>query len=115
MGAGFTNAEAQLRSGERIAFSFGRNWQKFLKGVTPSQLAKSRASLAFSFNRDRLHGTFLDIGSGSGVFSLAARGLGAEHVVSVDVDPASIACARALGAADGGDGEWVVREGSVLD
>lgn len=35
--------------------------------------------------------TFLDAGSGSGLFSLAARGLGAK-VYSFDYDPQSEAC-----------------------
>jgi len=115
MGAGFTNVEAQERSGERVSFSFGRNWQKFLQGISSSQVASSRAALACSFNRERFDGTFLDIGSGSGLFSLAARKLGATRVVSVDIDPNSIACARALGAVEDDNGDWVVRQGSILD
>jgi 2-polyprenyl-6-hydroxyphenyl methylase/3-demethylubiquinone-9 3-methyltransferase len=61
---------------------------------------------------------FLDIGSGSGLFSLAARRLGAS-VHSFDFDPDSVACTRALRerhvAAGGDPGGWTVEQGSVLD
>jgi len=66
--------------------------------------------------RARLEGlTFLDVGSGSGLFSLAARRLGA-RVVSFDYDPESVACTRALKRryfAD--DPDWEIAEASVLD
>jgi SAM-dependent methyltransferase len=58
---------------------------------------------------------FLDIGCGSGLFSLAARRLGAE-VHSFDFDPQSVACARELKrryCPD--DPQWRMEEGSVLD
>lgn len=59
--------------------------------------------------------SFLDIGSGSGLFSLAARRLGA-HVRSFDFDPESVACTRELKRryfAD--DHHWQIEDGSVLD
>jgi 2-polyprenyl-6-hydroxyphenyl methylase/3-demethylubiquinone-9 3-methyltransferase len=59
--------------------------------------------------------SFLDVGSGSGLFSLAARRLGAT-VLSFDYDPASVACARQLKGRYGADGDgWRIEEASVLD
>ena len=59
--------------------------------------------------------TFLDIGSGSGLFSLAARQLGAS-VVSFDYDPQSVACTTELKYRYfNGDENWRILEGSVLD
>ena len=58
---------------------------------------------------------FLDIGCGSGLFSLAARRLGAT-VHSFDFDPQSVACAQELKrryATD--DAGWQIESGSVLD
>ena len=55
------------------------------------------------------------MGSGSGLFSLAARRLGAK-VRSFDFDPQSVGCTRELKKryyAD--DNDWMVEEGSVLD
>src|SRR5215210_846240 len=59
--------------------------------------------------------SFLDIGSGSGLFSLAARRLGAS-VHSLDYDPRSVACTRELRRRYfPEDPEWKVEEGSALD
>lgn len=57
--------------------------------------------------------TFLDIGSGSGLFSLAAHQMGA-RVVSLDYDSQSVACTRQL-QQQFGDDTWQVHQGSVLD
>jgi SAM-dependent methyltransferase len=57
----------------------------------------------------------LDIGSGSGLFSLAAHRLGAQ-VHSFDLDPRSVACGRELRRRyAGGDAGWTIEQGSVLD
>jgi SAM-dependent methyltransferase len=59
--------------------------------------------------------TFLDAGSGSGLFSLAARRLGAT-VHSFDFDPESVACTRRLKERFfSNDSRWTIEEGSVLD
>jgi SAM-dependent methyltransferase len=106
------NREAARRSGESIGFSFGENWQKYLGGLDEDRVARAQESLSTSFAGAELAGhTFLDLGCGSGVFSLAARRLGAD-VVSVDVDPASVACAEQLRGDDRG---WRVVQQSVLD
>lgn len=59
--------------------------------------------------------TFLDAGSGSGLFSLASRRLGAT-VYSFDYDPRSVACTEELKRrCFPGDPGWQVGTGSVLD
>jgi ribosomal protein L11 methylase PrmA len=57
----------------------------------------------------------LDIGSGSGLFSLAAVRLDAESVHSFDFDPASVACARELKRQNAPSAPWTIEIGSVLD
>jgi 2-polyprenyl-6-hydroxyphenyl methylase/3-demethylubiquinone-9 3-methyltransferase len=58
--------------------------------------------------------TFLDVGCGSGLFSLAARRLGA-HVHSFDFDTESVACAQALKSRYyPGDPNWTIESGSAL-
>jgi len=105
-------AEVELK--ER--FEFGENWRKFLASIDASRIELACASLRSWLGVADLRGRrFLDAGCGSGLFSLAARRLGAE-VVSFDFDPASCACARELRARFGdGEAGWVVAEGSVLD
>ncbi|REJ84754.1 MAG: class I SAM-dependent methyltransferase [Acidobacteria bacterium] len=59
--------------------------------------------------------SFLDVGSGSGLFSLAARQLGA-RVFSFDYDPDSVECTRELRERFDLDHEdWQIERGSVLD
>ncbi|NLE04342.1 MAG: methyltransferase domain-containing protein, partial [Crenarchaeota archaeon] len=57
--------------------------------------------------------SFLDIGSGSGLFSLAARRLGA-RVYSFDYDPQSVACTNELKRLYfNDDSNWIIEEGNV--
>src|SRR5262245_60698108 len=104
----------EISSGER--FEFGRNWARFLRRVNNDRIGLATASLQRMLNVDRLDGrTFLDVGSGSGLFSLAARRLGAV-VHSFDYDPESVACTRALRERySPNDVSWRVERGSVLD
>src|SRR5262249_61608803 len=82
--------------GETARFEFGRNWKRFLESLTEQRIQQAAASLIAMLGFSRLDGkSFLDIGCGSGLFSLAARRLGAQ-VCSIDFDPESVACARGL-------------------
>jgi predicted RNA methylase len=115
MTVAYKNTEAAAASGEAINFSFGRNWEKYLRGLTPERLQQARDSLSSSLGLDDLGGrSFLDAGCGSGVFSQAALDLGASRVTSVDVDPNSINCARFLRSRHVQSVRWRVVEGSLL-
>ena len=62
------------------------------KEVNDQRIAAAAASLRGTLELETLEGKrFLDVGSGSGLFSLAAHGLGA-RVVSFDYDRESVAC-----------------------
>jgi 2-polyprenyl-6-hydroxyphenyl methylase/3-demethylubiquinone-9 3-methyltransferase len=104
-------------AGEKLAFSFGANWQKFLRNVTEDSLRHAIRSFVDFTRRDSLQGeTFLDIGCGSGLSSLVAERLGAARIVSVDIDPNSVAAACHLRdrlAPNAKD--WTILRGSVLD
>ncbi len=103
----------EVESGKR--FEFGENWANFLKLLNPARIERAEESLRQMLQLDLAGKRFLDAGSGSGLFSLAARRLGAQ-VVSFDFDPASVACTRELKRRYfENDPDWVVREGSVLD
>ncbi|HSG68794.1 MAG TPA: class I SAM-dependent methyltransferase, partial [Planctomycetaceae bacterium] len=97
-------------------FSFGRNWKHFQSQLAESNITQASESLQNLLKRSDLEGVrFLDAGSGSGLFSLCARRLGAA-VVSFDLDPESVACTRALKEREQAtDEKWEVREGSILD
>src|SRR4051794_31617068 len=84
----------EVRTGNR--FEFGKNWSRFLSDLTVDRIKLAEESLRTNLGVDRLEGkTFLDVGSGSGLFSLAARRLGAA-VHSFDYDPDSVDCTREL-------------------
>lgn len=105
---------AEVRAGQR--FEFGANWAAFLRHLTPERIELATRSLQDMLATHDLRGRrFLDIGCGSGLFSLAARRLGAS-VRSFDYDPASVRCTEELRrrfAPD--DPDWVIEQGSVLD
>lgn len=97
-------------------FEFGENWRRFLRVLDEERIARAEASLCEMLEVDSLAGNrFLDIGCGSGLFSLAARRLDAD-VRSFDYDPASVACATELRRRYfPEDGDWRIEEGSALD
>ena len=97
-------------------FEFGKNWQRFLQVLTPERISFAEASLKDMLSVPDLAGTsFLDVGCGSGLFSLAARRLGA-RVRSFDYDLESVTCTvRMKETYFPGDDGWVVERGSVLD
>ena len=109
-----SNHAAELTSGHR--FEFGANWAHFLTVLNEDRISQAMQSLQTMLGVNDLRGkTFLDIGSGSGLFSLAARRLGA-RVHSFDYDPKSVACTLELRRRYfPDDSQWVVEEGSVLD
>jgi 2-polyprenyl-3-methyl-5-hydroxy-6-metoxy-1,4-benzoquinol methylase len=97
-------------------FAFGANWRRFLELVDEPRIRDATASLQSMLEVGDLAGrSFLDVGSGSGLFSLAARRLGA-RVHSFDYDPQSVACTRELRRRYfPDDPDWTVEPGSVLD
>ena len=104
----------EVAAGDR--FEFGKNWSHFLAHLNDERIARAEASLKRMLEVDDLRGRgFLDIGSGSGLFSLTARRLGA-RVHSFDYDPNSVACTAELRRRYfPNDNNWVVEEGSALD
>jgi 2-polyprenyl-3-methyl-5-hydroxy-6-metoxy-1,4-benzoquinol methylase len=96
-------------------FGFGANWSRFLRHVDERRIADAEASVRRLLGDSELTGRrFLDIGSGSGLFSLAAHRMGAA-VTSFDYDPLSAECTRTLRDRYRERPDWEVLEGSVLD
>jgi len=99
-------------------FEFGENWRRFLEVVDEPRIAEAERSLRDMLGPEALAGrTMLDVGCGSGLFSLAALRLGASRVHSFDFDRASVACALELQRRFAPDTrtEWTIEQGSVLD
>lgn len=82
-----------------------------------AEIEGAKRSLAVAIEGvDLSHASFLDIGSGSGLFSRAAHEIGFAHVVSFDYDADSVEATsilqKQLGASQA---FWQVMQGSVLD
>lgn len=107
---GVDNVDSEAR------FRFGENWARFLRGLDEDRIASSEDGLRSLLKVATLEGRrFLDVGSGSGLSSLAAYRLGAE-VVSFDYDEDSVRCTEQLqNLYAPGSGRWVNSRGSILD
>lgn len=114
MGAELQSAAGNLP--DVAPFAFGKNWARFLSTLTEERIGSAEASLRNLLRRNDLKGCrFLDAGSGSGLFSLAAYRLGAE-VTSFDVDEDSVACTQELKKRFCSETDrWQVLGGSLLD
>jgi 2-polyprenyl-6-hydroxyphenyl methylase/3-demethylubiquinone-9 3-methyltransferase len=113
--AAFPDAHAhEVSSGGR--FEFGANWARFLRVVDEDRIAAAERGLQRMLRQSRLDAlSFLDIGSGSGLSSLAARRLGA-RVHSFDYDPQSVATTVELKRRYfPSDTLWTIERGSALD
>lgn len=99
-----------------LRFEFGQNWVRFRRFLSEERLHQAKRSLLEMLNKSSLSGeSFLDIGCGSGLFSLAARELGGS-VVSFDYDPQSVRCTQSLkDEYYPKDAEWRITRGSILD
>ncbi|MCZ6778481.1 MAG: class I SAM-dependent methyltransferase [Acidobacteria bacterium] len=104
------------REKEPQRFAFGENWRLFLASLSDERISAAQRSLTRALDGVTWNGArFLDVGCGSGLFSLVARRLGA-RVLSFDYDPQSVACTREIRRrTHPEDPDWVVVEGSVLD
>ena len=101
---------------KELRFEFGRNWSAFLSVLDDERIAIAESSLKRALEVEDLRGkTFIDIGCGSGLFSLAAVRLGA-RVHSFDYDTHSVACTAELKRRYFPDrADWIIEQASALD
>jgi 2-polyprenyl-3-methyl-5-hydroxy-6-metoxy-1,4-benzoquinol methylase len=106
---------AEVATGER--FAFGENWARFLAVLDDERIVEAERSLEAMLGPGSLRGaSFLDIGCGSGLFSLAAMRLGASRVHSLDFDSSSVGCALELRRRNLPDASaWTIGSASALD
>ncbi len=79
-----------------LSFDFGRNWEAFSRAKVDAQrLEDARQATVDLIGGERIAGrTFLDVGCGSGLFSIAAAQLDASRVVGFDLNPTSVSASR---------------------
>jgi len=98
-------------------YEFGKNWQSFIQTSFSAErrdIAKQRL-LEFVKRQDLQNLSFLDIGSGSGLHSLAAFDAGALRIHSFDFDELSVRSTGQLKALAGSPSNWTVERGDVLN
>jgi 2-polyprenyl-6-hydroxyphenyl methylase/3-demethylubiquinone-9 3-methyltransferase len=77
-------------------FAFGENWASYAGSVTEAQLRQAQSGLEKLVGK-RLDGKrFLDIGSGSGVHTVAALKMGAREAMAIDIDARSVQTTRSV-------------------
>jgi 2-polyprenyl-3-methyl-5-hydroxy-6-metoxy-1,4-benzoquinol methylase len=107
------DSRTEIRDGQR--FAFGANWRAFIDTVDETKIRAAADSLLRALHiPDLSDRSFLDVGCGSGLFSLAANRLGAE-VHSFDFDAESVAAATELRTRFAPDATWPIEQGSILD
>ncbi|MEU8590868.1 class I SAM-dependent methyltransferase [Streptomyces sp. NPDC048664] len=107
------DCQTEISEGRR--FAFGQNWLRFGTLIDEERIAGARRSLETALGTTDLTGrSFLDIGCGSGLFSLAAVRMGA-RVRSFDYDPDSVRAAGRLRQEFAPDSDWTVQRASILD
>jgi 2-polyprenyl-6-hydroxyphenyl methylase/3-demethylubiquinone-9 3-methyltransferase len=112
--AGCPDEPAEPDAGPEIRFAFGKNWTNFLSVVNENRIAEATARLSEALG-DLQGKSFLDVGSGSGIHSLAALRLGASRVHSFDYDLQSVACTGEMKKRFAPGANWSVEQGSILD
>jgi 2-polyprenyl-6-hydroxyphenyl methylase/3-demethylubiquinone-9 3-methyltransferase len=100
-----------------LKFGFGENWETFIQEyLSEERVEDAKESLTDFYDIDSFEGrSFVDVGCGSGLFSYAAYKLGAEEVLSFDVDTDSVRATRKLYHQIGSPDNWTVEEGNILD
>jgi 2-polyprenyl-6-hydroxyphenyl methylase/3-demethylubiquinone-9 3-methyltransferase len=97
-------------------FAFGENWAAFSATIDQGRIDQAAADLTRLLPTGELAGkSFLDIGSGSGLSSLAAIRAGASSVTALDIDPNSVATTQATLTRFAGDAQWTARQESVFE
>lgn len=94
-------------------FRFGQNWADYSKLVDERRITDAVDSVR-GLVGDLDDKTFLDIGSGSGLFSVSALRLGASEVLATDIDEDSVATTRKLLSRENRD-NWRAERISVFE
>ena len=104
-----------MEENRAITFSFGKNWQDYLSTVSEPEIESAQQNILNWVPREAIVGKrVIDIGSGSGIHSLCFHRLGARELVSIDVDPRSVAATRSLWTTERRPENWRVEECSIL-
>ena len=101
---------------DKITFSFGENWMNYLIKIDDLAIEDSKSNLTHWLDKKDIIGkSIIDVGSGSGLSSLAFYRLGAGSILSFDFDENSVQATKTLWEKEGKPENWIVLHGSVLE
>jgi 2-polyprenyl-3-methyl-5-hydroxy-6-metoxy-1,4-benzoquinol methylase len=98
-------------------FGFGKNWTKFIETKFNEERVKSSIDVFCEFTglSDLLGKSFIDVGCGSGLHSVAASRMKAKSIFSFDFDPHAVKITKLLMERELNKNQWQVEQGSILD
>jgi SAM-dependent methyltransferase len=96
-------------------FEFGENWKNYSRTIDRKRIDAAIDGMKRLFPDGLAGKNFLDIGSGSGLHSLAALSLGASAVTAIDIDENSVATTQDTLTRHAGGQSWTARVASVFD
>jgi SAM-dependent methyltransferase len=100
----------------RSHFAFGKNWASYAAGIGEIQIEEAKKGLLKLIPvEDFKDRSFLDIGCGSGLNSLAAAQLGVGRILAIDIDTDCIATSQSLLSKNDISIPWEVKTLSVFD
>lgn len=96
-------------------FRFGANWRAYSRHIDEETVERAAASIRNLTGGREHRGLFLDVGCGSGLFSVAAARVG-YTVRAFDYDEASVSTAtKSLRSFAPPSSTWTVERGDILD
>lgn len=95
-------------------FDFGKNWADYSRLIGEERLELAVENVT-RLLPDLAGKSFLDIGSGSGLFSAAALRLGAARVHAIDIDEHSVETTRRVLTMLAPEADWRAEQRSVFD
>jgi 2-polyprenyl-3-methyl-5-hydroxy-6-metoxy-1,4-benzoquinol methylase len=97
-------------------FAFGENWRNYADSINEQRILSAVNRMQEFLGRDSLEGlSFVDIGCGSGIHSLAALRLGARSVTAFDFDPVSVETCRRVLSINAPASNWTCRVANVFE
>ena len=96
-------------------FTFGKNWKRFAQSIDDKSIELASSYLQKWLGDQYSKARIIDIGCGSGLFSLAMYRKGCQEIVSFDYDLDSVETTMELCCREGRPENWQVFSGSILD
>lgn len=97
-----------------MRFAFGKNWETYSRHIDEARIRDAREAL-IELVGDLTGRTFLDVGCGSGIHSLAALQSGSPSVTSFDFDDDAVHTAQILRNSMAPDSSWEIYHADILE